>query len=100
MAQNIWAKLNLKDHETVFVLSAPESFESEIERLQSVEVKRRLGRSKNIDLFLAFVKNQSEIRQLASKVGKFEGDAVVWFAYPKKSSKNFSCDFSRILVFG
>jgi hypothetical protein len=27
--------------------------------------------------------------------GKAEGDALLWFAYPKGTSKNYQCDFNR-----
>ena len=33
---------------------------------------------------------------LAAKVAKrAKGDAVVWFAYPKGTSKKYKCDFNR-----
>ena len=39
---------------------------------------------------------KSEVDALAAKVAKrAKGDAVVWFAYPKGSSKKLRCDFNR-----
>jgi hypothetical protein len=45
---------------------------------------------------LAFVTRKSEVDVLAGPVdARAKGDAVVWFAYPKKSSKKYACDFNR-----
>jgi hypothetical protein len=45
---------------------------------------------------LAFVTRQAEVDAIAAIVaGKARGDAVVWFAYPKGSSKRYRCEFNR-----
>jgi hypothetical protein len=45
---------------------------------------------------VVFVTQQHEIDRLAPQiVEKLEGDALVWFCYPKKSSKNYTCNFNR-----
>jgi len=39
---------------------------------------------------------QSEVDALAPKIAaRAEGDATVWFAYPKGTSKKYTCDFNR-----
>ena len=45
---------------------------------------------------LAFVTTQVQVDTLARDVAQAtSGDAVVWFAYPKQSSKRYRCDFNR-----
>jgi hypothetical protein len=45
---------------------------------------------------LAFVTRQAEVDALsAAIVSHTKGDALVWFAYPKGSSKKYKCDFNR-----
>ena len=45
---------------------------------------------------LAFVTKQAEIEPLARAFAKkAEGDAVIWFAYPKGTSKRYTCDINR-----
>ena len=45
---------------------------------------------------LAFVTKQKEVDTLAKRIAaKAEGDTILWFAYPKGSSKNYTCDFNR-----
>jgi len=88
--------MNLKDQKQIVILNAPESFEREIETLGDVEVVRDLKKAKPVQFSLAFVTKQHEVDSLATAIGKkAEGDAVVWFAYPKGSSKKYKSEINR-----
>lgn len=90
----LWKKLNLKDQAEIAILNAPESFEPEIAALGPVAVRRDL--KKKAAFVLAFVTKLAEIDRIAAQLAKAtEGDAIVWFAYPKQSSKRYQCEFSR-----
>lgn len=94
--QDIWKKLNLKDHKKVMVLNSPESFEESIRELQNVEVLRDLDTDEDIQFILSFVMSKAEIESIASKfLSKTKGDVIVWFSYPKGTSKKYTCDFNR-----
>ena len=81
-------KLNLKDQGRIVVLNAPASFEPELACLKEVEIVRDLKGVKEIEFALAFVTRQKEVDALAKAIeAKAKGDAVVWLAYPKGSSK-------------
>ena len=91
-----FAKLNLKDHSDIVVVNAPASFEPEIASLRGVTVRRALSDAKQVDFSLAFVTKQKEVDSLAKVIGKkASGDAIVWLAYPKGSSKKYTCEFNR-----
>jgi hypothetical protein len=93
---DIWKKLNLEDRSEILVIDAPASFEPEVGVLSGVEVRRTLAGTSGVSFLLAFVTQQRDLARLASAVEeRTDGDAVVWIAYPKKSSKRYSCDFSR-----
>ena len=93
---DVWGKLNLKDHDEIVVVNAPASFEPEVKALDGVTVKRRPADVKEIAFFLAFVTKQKEVDDLATVVAKKSvPDAVVWFAYPKGTSKKYTSDISR-----
>ncbi len=93
---NLWHKLNLKEQREIFVLNAPASFEAAIDELEDVRVHRTVSDRAAITFLLAFVTKREEITRLAKAIGKkTEGDIIVWFAYPKGSSKRFKCDFNR-----
>jgi hypothetical protein len=92
----VFAKLNLKDHKQIVVLDSPSSFESELARLKGVEVIRDLKKAKQVTFSLAFVTTPEQIDALAPKLAlKAEGDAIVWFAYPKGTSKRYKSQISR-----
>ena len=95
MAMPTFAKLNLKDQTEIVVLNAPASFESELKALKDVSV-RRDTKGGDIDFSLAFVTTQKEVDSLGPQVAKkAKGDAVVWFAYPKGSSKKYTSQINR-----
>jgi len=92
----VFKKLNLKDLSEIVVLDAPASFEPEIAALEGVDVRRSVDEVERVQFLLAFVTRQEQIDQVAAQIAqKIDGDAVVWFAYPKGSSKRYTCDFNR-----
>ena len=93
---NTFSKLNLKDQTDIVIVNAPESFEREIASLKGVTVRRSMSDAKQIEFSLTFATRQKEVDSLAKTVGrKAAGDAIVWIAYPKKSSKKYTCEFNR-----
>lgn len=92
----VFKKLNLKDQTEIVVLNAPESFEPELAALAGVNVVQEWKAVKKLDFALAFVTKQAEVDKLAPALAKrAQGDALIWFAYPKGSSKKYKCDFNR-----
>jgi len=91
-----FAKLNLKDQTDIVIVNAPESFEREIASLKGVTVRRSMSDAKQVEFSLTFATKQKEVDSLAKTIGrKAAGDAIVWIAYPKKSSKKYTCEFNR-----
>lgn len=96
MAMPTFAKLNLKDQREIVVLNAPASFQSELKSLKGVTVRRDAKGGGDIDFSLAFVMTQKEVDTIGPLVAKkAKGDAVVWFAYPKGSSKRYKSQINR-----
>ena len=92
----LFDKLNLKEQPELVVLDAPESFEPELKKLSGREVRRKVAGSRPITFAIAFVMKQSEVDRAArTLVPRLDGDATVWLAYPKGSSKRYTCDFNR-----
>ena len=92
----IFEKLNLKDQQEIVALNAPASFEPELAKLPVITIHHNLSSVPAINFLLAFVTRKSEVDALAPKIAKrAKGDAVVWFAYPKGTSKKYKCDFNR-----
>ena len=92
----VFAKLNLKDHKQIVVLNSPGSFESELSALKGVEIIRDLKKAKQVAFSLTFLTTREEINALAPAIArKTEGDAIVWFAYPKRTSKKYTSQIDR-----
>jgi len=92
----LFRKLNLKDQQQLWVLHAPASFEPELAALMGVQVHRSLDEGSEVGFALAFVANQAALEAVVpALVERAPGDAVLWFAYPKLSSKRFQSDLNR-----
>ena len=92
----IFQKLNLKAQREIVVFNAPASFEPELARLDGVKVLRDPKKSPAVQFALAFATRQAEVDRLSKILAACaEGDALLWFAYPKGTSKRYTCDFNR-----
>ena len=90
-----FAKLNLKDQAEIIVLNAPASFEPELKSLKGVTV-RRDAKGGDAGFAMAFAITQKDVDSLGPQMAKrTKGDAVVWFAYPKGSSKKYKSEINR-----
>jgi len=93
---SVFDKLNLKSHGEIIVLAAPPSFEPELEALSGVSVLRDARKAKSIEFSLAFVTRRAEVDAAVKLiVPKTDGDVVLWFAYPKGTSKLHSGQINR-----
>jgi hypothetical protein len=93
----VFKKLNFKGQSPVFIINSPDSFKKEIDEIRSeAEIKTSLAKAKDISFFLAFVIKQKDVDDLvATVVPAISRDAVIWFAYPKGTSKKYKCEFNR-----
>jgi hypothetical protein len=92
----VFEKLNLKDQREILVLNAPDSFVNELASLREVTIHSGLEAASEIDFALAFVMHKKQVDELAGKLAqRTKGDAILWFAYPKGTSKKYKCDFNR-----
>lgn len=92
----VFDKLNLGPRREIVVLNAPKSFEPELARLPAITIHHHLESVPQADFWLAFVTQKSEVDKLGPQIAKRAGgDAIVWFAYPKGTSKKYKCDFNR-----
>lgn len=93
---SVFDKLNLKAQREILVVNAPASFEPELAALTGVAVLRDPKKAKAVQFALAFATKQAEVDSLAKLLAaQAEGDALLWFAYPKGSSKKYQCEFNR-----
>ena len=92
----VFEKLNLKLHREIVVINAPASFEPELAALTGVVVLRDVKKAKAVHFAIAFATKQADVDALSKALAaKAEGDALIWFAYPKGASKKYQCEFNR-----
>jgi hypothetical protein len=92
----LYDKLQLKGQQEMLVLNAPGSFEPELAKLPVPHILRDVESAPAIHFSLVFVTRQTEVDALAAQiVERATGDAAIWFAYPKGTSKKYKCDFNR-----
>lgn len=93
----LFKKLNLKDQRTVHIVQAPDSFQGEIKAIsKTVSVATSLSGSQPVEFFLAFVTKQNEVNTWSKQVStRLVDDGLLWLAYPKGSSKKYTCEFNR-----
>jgi hypothetical protein len=93
---SVFEKLNLKQQREILVINAPPSFEPALLALGSVSVLRDPRKVKAIHFALAFATRQTEVDAVSQILtSKAEGDALLWFAYPKGTSRRYKCGFNR-----
>ncbi len=90
-------KLNFKNQDKILALNSPESFENELLAMAEVAgIIKSENEIRDIDFALVFVTKQQQIDEIIFRIfPKLNGDAVLWFCYPKGTSKKYTCDFNR-----
>jgi hypothetical protein len=79
---------------SLVVLNHPASFKPQVKELTADHEVH------TSDFFLSFVTAQEQLQPIASYIqAHTSGDTVVWFAYPKKSSKKYKSDLTRDVGF-
>jgi len=92
----VFEKLNLKDQREILVVNAPASFATELDSLRGVLVQHDPAKATRVDFALAFATTQAEVDALAGLlVPRAHGDAVLWFAWPKGTSRRYRCELNR-----
>lgn len=93
----LFKKLQYKGSDKILVLNAPEEFQPHLAALaDSVRVDRAPVSDMRYDFVMVFVKSCAEVQANAElAVRRVKDDALLWFAYPKKSSKKYKTDLGR-----
>lgn len=93
----LFKKLNFKGQRSILICQAPSSFDAECSAMEEVcEVRRQIHAGESIQFALVFVTSLLQIAAAARDVFPLLAeDAVCWMAYPKGSSKRYTCEFNR-----
>jgi hypothetical protein len=91
----LWKKLNHKHEDEIWVLNAPPEL-LPVMHEAPCRINTLYDGFNPIGFALIFATQQAELNELIPHIaGMLEGDAILWIAYPKQSSKRYTCDFNR-----
>ena len=95
--KTLLTKLNYKGQKRIAVINADESFLFSLsEYLPDLTVDKRIDLRFPYDFMILFVKNISEVECFTPVViHNLLADGVLWFCYPKKTSKKYKSDLDR-----
>ena len=90
-------KLNYKGQERIAIVNAEESFTALVtNELTNINIDKEIDPRYPYDFIIIFVKEISEIEALSPiALHNLIADGVLWFCYPKKTSKRYTSDISR-----
>ena len=91
----LFKKLNYKAPAEIVVVKAPKTFEAEMTSMSKLTTVKTAW-PKSVDFAIGFGTTQKEVDAFAAKAATLaSADAVIWFAYPKGTSKKYTCEFNR-----
>lgn len=91
-------KLNFKDQEKILVINAPEEFFQSLQQFRNFVQVDETFETEQYSFALIFVKSEKDIIDSLQLVkSNLIPDGVLWYAYPKKSSKKYKSEINRDL---
>ncbi|MGV3278614.1 hypothetical protein ACFX5K_03090 [Rickettsiales bacterium LUAb2] len=94
---NLLKKLGIKSHRNILILNSYDGFLNILNPDHSID--SIITNSDNllvIDFAIIFVNDATEVKNIITDINnKLIGDCILWFAYPKKSSKKYKSNISR-----
>lgn len=93
----IFKKLNYKDQKQIHIVNAPPAFAPIVDAMRGIaSIKNKLTLPNEVEFFLGFVTKQKDVDDLTRLVASLLKEAgLLWFAYPKGTSKKYTCEFNR-----
>jgi len=93
----LFKKLNFKGQKEIAIFNAPAEFQKELDEIMNeTVVKTFRADCEDAGFVISFVKNKKEIEEMAAFLQKkLDGDPIIWFAYPKGTSKKYKVDINR-----
>jgi hypothetical protein len=93
----LFKKLNFKDQDKILVLNAPASFDIALKEItEDTKTVKNVKNLSSIGFVIVFVLTRKQIEEaIASVFPILQDDAILWFCYPKGTSKKYTCDFNR-----
>lgn len=94
---DLLVKLNYKSQERIAIINGPEEFMSYVAgRLENVLIDKHIDPRYPYSYIILFVKSVLEVNKITpAALHNLTADGVLWYCYPKKSSKKYKPDLDR-----
>ena len=94
---NLLKKLNYKGQQRILITNADESVVKILSvDLNNIQIDREIDQKYPYDFMILFVKSQAEVEKFAPMaVHNLLANGILWFCYPKKTSKKYSGNIDR-----
>ena len=95
--KNLLEKLNYKGQKRIAVINAEEAFISLIRsEIDAIVIDQKIDPRYPYEFAMIFVKNVSDVELHAPMtLHNLKADGILWFCYPKKTSKKYKSDIDR-----
>ena len=95
--KNLLYKLNYRKQKRISVINADDIFIHSISsELKDVIIDQKIDPRYPYEFIIIFVKSISDVEQIAPMtIHNLMADGVLWFCYPKKTSKKYHSDIDR-----
>ncbi|MEZ4899242.1 MAG: hypothetical protein R2806_20525 [Saprospiraceae bacterium] len=96
--ESLIKKLNYKDQPIVHFRQVPSECRELVKTwTNKTTVVEDLPLPASPGFLVAFIYDAGQLKELAKELGRIDlaSDPVIWFAYPKKSSRNYQTDITR-----
>lgn len=93
----LFKKLNFKQQKEICILNHPAEFKTELNAMEGyTSIETNINTMNEIEFVLVFVKTQAEIDNITPLIDKkLKGDGIVWYVYPKGTSKKHKAAINR-----
>lgn len=90
-------KLNYKGQKRIALINAEENFKlAPLKELKDIQIDNIIDPRYPYDFMILFVRKEAEVKELVPGVlHNLADDGILWFCYPKKTSKRYSSEIDR-----
>ncbi len=95
--QTLLEKLNYKGQKRIVVFNAEKNFKlAPLREIKDIQIDNEIDLRYPYDFMIIFVRKATEVEEITPvTLHNLAVDGILWFCYPKKTSKKFTSDINR-----
>ena len=95
--QTLLEKLNYKGQKRIVVSNAEKNFKlAPLREIKDIQIDNEIDLRYPYDFMIIFVRKATEVEEITPvALHNLAVDGILWFCYPKKTSKKFTSDINR-----